>query len=138
MELDRVLGACEWYKSYSISVHHAMHAFISARQRTCPARMGFWVSVCGSSGFCTGVRLPTFLYMYVLVTIVMYKYNIQALVLYLYILYIDILPPPSVESHSRPEEVGAVRIIIHHSRAILHQSCSTFHPQPHTHDWAFS
>lgn len=62
--------------NYSISINHAMHAFISARQRTCPARMGFWVSFYG--------YLPS----YVFVTV-------QALVLYLYSTSIY---PPSVES----------------------------------------
>lgn len=33
MELDRVLGACEWFKILYLA-HHAMHDFISARQST--------------------------------------------------------------------------------------------------------
>lgn len=33
MELDRVLGACEWFKIVYLA-HHAMHDFISARQST--------------------------------------------------------------------------------------------------------
>lgn len=127
---------CESYINYSISVHHAMHAFISARQRTCTARMGFWVSVCGSSGFLHQVcELPTFLHTYLLFV----PSTCTLLVLYI---YTDILHPQRVIPG--PRKWVSVRIIIHHihhthhihhihhSRAILHQSCSTFHPQPHT------
>lgn len=126
MKLDLVLGACEWYKLYSISVHHAMHAFISARQRTCPARIGFWVSVvCGSSGFCTGVLL-SYICMYLLLNLT--STNIQALVhtLHRY-------PPTSIRRESFPARGSGCSQDYHPSQSCNPTSVMQHVPSAATH-----
>lgn len=107
-----------------------MHGFISARQRTkrhfFPPRIWDPDSVCGSSGSAqAGVGLP-YDSSYVHTYLYLFEANSRNYVHYKYIYILRTLE----QSIHGPREW----VVKSPSTAFpfLHQSCSTFHPQPHT------
>lgn len=63
IKLDRVLGACEWYKLFYLGTSCHAWFYLVQRQRTCPARMRsgqrLWFV-----GFCAAVGIAYLLHTY--------------------------------------------------------------------------